>query len=331
MNLPFPLTEQAIIVRGRMAEARRTRSAERIPDDVAELSRQNTIMFDRLTHVMERLADSQEENRRLARERPIARVEPFKPPHYNGTGSVEIFIRQFEEVSRANQWTAGAELLHLRGALEDEARDCGGAEDTAEVIAALRNRFGLTYREARSKLSQLKRDNKTSLHEHASRVEELVKIAYPDLEPELRMEMAVDHFSNGLNNSALQKHLLAVRPHALQEAVTAGNEYLQIKTGHSSSVNQVDVEVEEETEAKVISTQSDPISLLTETVQQLTKQNEMLQMLIRGRLARTSTKTKNSKKKTFACYNCGKQGHMQKDCRLPAKVEPTQGNGQGQQ
>ena len=52
--------------------------------------------------------------------------EVFKSPEYNGTGSVEVFIRQFLDVAEANTWDEKAALLHLRMALKDDARDCGG-------------------------------------------------------------------------------------------------------------------------------------------------------------------------------------------------------------
>ena len=88
--------------------------------------------------------------------RPAPRRE-YKAPRYSKVGNVEIYIRQFQEVATANGW-GEATLLHLCGALEEGARECGAAESTAEVYAALRTKYGLTSHEARLKLVNAKRN-----------------------------------------------------------------------------------------------------------------------------------------------------------------------------
>ena len=212
-----------------MAQARRIRSA-------ANMSNDNALMFERLTRVIERL----DEDRQMARGMLEVRPEQFKPPHYDGSGSVEKFIQHFQKVAQANQWTAEAALLHLKCALEADARNCGSADSIDGIFVALRNRFGLTPRQARAKLVYTRRKKQTSLNEHAARIDELVTTAYSVIQARLRMELAVDNFSCSLNNPDLQKHLLAVRPRTLEEAVSAGNEFLQIKASDDSSIRQVD-------------------------------------------------------------------------------------------
>ena len=78
------------------------------------------VMWDRLTEVLKRLAMPQ---------RPATPC--FKPPHYDGTG----------DVVGANQWSDGAALLHLRQALEGDAKDCGRPTELEEVFDNLRARF----------------------------------------------------------------------------------------------------------------------------------------------------------------------------------------------
>ena len=39
-------------------------------------------------------------------------LEVFKFPEYNDTGSLEVFIRQFLDVTKANNWGERAALLH---------------------------------------------------------------------------------------------------------------------------------------------------------------------------------------------------------------------------
>ena len=126
-----------------------------------------TAMWDRLTDILERLA------------MPQGPATPhFKPPRYDGTGDVETFIQQFRDVIDANQWPDAAALLHLRQALEGDAKDCGHPTELEEVFDNLRARFGLTPREARHRLNIEKKGFKTTLQEHASNIRSLVDVAY---------------------------------------------------------------------------------------------------------------------------------------------------------
>jgi hypothetical protein len=265
--------------------------------------------MEKLAEVLERLAV------------PRAPAPTFKPPRFNGTGNVEIFIRQFTAVAEANQWSDDATLLHLQGALKDEARDCGGAEDVESIQEALRARYGLTAREARSRLTQLRKDYKTPLQEHAAWVEELMKVAYPDLGSATRTEMAVDHFTHSLGNASLQRHLLAVKPDTLTGAVRAGNEYLQVKTPYHGGVKQV--EEESPAEPPVLSqVQADPMVVLTEALTKLSKQMSELQ----GQVSRKGGPRRDTS--NIKCFTCGKLGHFQSKC--PEKPQ-TSGNAEGQQ
>ena len=206
---------------------------------------------DRQTEMFRELIEELRTDRQ--RDQPAPR-EAFKAPSYDGVGSIEVFIRHFLDVAEANQWGEGATVLHLRRALKDEARDCGGAgEDIAEIFTALRARFGISPREARAKLNSLKKDYATSLQTHASRVKELVGIAYQEMPRGLQDQLVLEQFINTLNHAGLQRHLLAVRPEGLTEAVTAGGEYLQVKNTYTG-VKQLELEGEEEgeTEAKVM-------------------------------------------------------------------------------
>ena len=62
----------------------------------------------------------------------------------------------------------------------------------------------------------------------------------------------MDSFASTIGNGYLQRHLLAVPSETLEEAVRAGNEYLQIHTArpfsYRHSANVVDHGEEEETE-----------------------------------------------------------------------------------
>ena len=201
---------------------------------------------------------------RRDRQRPQLPPQPaqpqpavFKAPEYNGSGSIEIFIRQFMDVVEANAWDNRAAVLHLRSSLKEGARDCGGAcNDLAEIFTALRARFGISPREARVRMNSARKEANTPLQTHATLMRELVGIAYPDMTGVSHEQMALDQFINTLNNPRLQEHLLAIRPTSLTEAVTAGNEFLLIR---QAQVKVRHLELEEEEEASESRTQVKPI------------------------------------------------------------------------
>ena len=165
----------------------------------------------------------------VIQQRQVPRREDFKTPQFNGEGNVDYYIDQFEDVANANHWNQESTFMHLREALKDGARDCGRSDTTMGIFAALRNRYGLTPREAKSRLNHLKKDYRTPVAEHTTEVERLVHSAYPDLDEQMKGEMAMEQFITTLDNTYLQRHLLAVDPQTLTLAVRAANEWLQIR------------------------------------------------------------------------------------------------------
>ena len=256
--LPFPLSVEATRIR---AMATRNRTAQAAEEDQGLIADANGNGADHGNQdILQALLREMREQNQM-RQQPRNDLEVFKAPEYNGLGSIEVFIKQFSDVADANAWTRGAALLHLRRALKDEARDCGAGDEVEEIFEALRARFGISPREARSKLSNIRKEYKTSLQEHATTIKELMRIAYPDLPGGLQVEMGLDYFVNSLHNSALQRHLLAIRPDTIAAAVAAGNEYLQVKTG-STSFKQLEGEGQEEEWTQVMPIQENPVTAL---------------------------------------------------------------------
>lgn len=273
---------------------------------------------DRLAEALERLAGAN---------RPAGPA--FKAPQFEGKGDVEYFIHRFEEVAEANDWRPGAALLHLREALKEGAQDCGRAGTIPAIFIALRAKYGLTPREARSRINALKRDTQTTLQEHATEVERLVAVAYADLPQGYQDRMVLDTFCNTIGNSYLQRHFLAVDTETVEDAVRAGNEYLQIRTGADRSrnrplVNQID---EPEPEVGAVCTTESVLATMLQTMQQMAAQMALqMERMQAGPPARPQ-KRKELGTKPGACWNCGQDGHRRRDCPTLTPFAKVQGNG----
>ncbi len=257
----------------------------------------------------------------------------FKAPRYQGKGDVEYFISRFRAVSEANRWDQASTLLHLQESLIEEAETCGRAASTTAIYTALRARFGLSVREARSRLTTLRKGMETSLQEHAMEVERLVGVAYADLPVAHRAGMILDTFSNTLGNAYLQRHLLAVHTPTVEDAVRAGNEFLQVRPAMDrsrQSVRQVEDQPEEtglpETVAAA-AVQPDLASVLVKVMgllEALTRKAEAAP----NRPAPSAT----SPRQGPTCWGCNRTGHIKRDCprvTRPAKL-PTGKTGNGE-
>ena len=153
----------------------------------------------------------------------------FKPPKYDGSTDIELFIIQFSDVARANRWSDEQSLLHLRTCLEGPAMDCGRERHTEEVFQSLQTRFGVTPKQARDQLKVIRKKPKQSYHELGSEISRLVGVAYSQETISFRTQTSLETFSHAVQLKPLRQHLLA-RPHrSIAEAVTIANEFMTIE------------------------------------------------------------------------------------------------------
>ena len=144
------------------------------------------------------------------------------------------------------------------------------------IFTALRSRFGMTAKEARSRLNKLRRDTRQSLHDHATEVEKLVKKGYgADLPDEAVANMAVDIFCVTVGDSSLQRHHLAVQPETLSEAVQSGQEFLQVQSERSSSSTSSRIRAMEDSDSQEEAT-TDPWSRMRKELAELKAKNRSM-------------------------------------------------------
>ena len=116
--------------------------------------------------------------------------------------------------------------------------------------------------------------------------------------------MRLETFCNTLGYLPLQRHLLAVPTHTLEDTVKVGNEYLQIRPGNawrSTNVRQIEDE-------QVVNTTEKALTTLMKTMQRVVEKVGQLQN------SRTRTAQKGEPGKERACWECGKEGNLKRNC-----------------
>ena len=228
----------------------------------------------------------------------------FKPPKYDGSTDVEMFILQFNEVSRANRWSYDETLLHLRSCLEGPALECGRERRTADVLQSLQTRFGMTPKQARDQLKGLRKKPKQSYHELGSEINKLVEIAYCQETQGFRTLTCLETFSHAVQHRGLRQHLLA-RPHdSIAEAVAIANEFMRIE-GPTPTLASLETPSQETT----------PPSELTTLVKLMAEQQALLVEL----LQQTKTAPIQAKKKG-PCFICSGE-HWKRECPHAGRSE----------
>jgi hypothetical protein len=149
----------------------------------------------------------------------------LKPPRFDGSGDVHLFIRQFAEVARLSAWNNQMALVQLRGCLLKSTEDAGRADTLAGVYGRLIAMYGISSSRAREKLYHLRQNPEETYLTLGNRVEKLARLAYGGLGLELENQMTLEHFDRALNDPALRQHLLVARPRTLGEAVASAESY----------------------------------------------------------------------------------------------------------
>lgn len=245
------------------------------------------------------------------------RTEKFKPPKYDGTGDVEYFLQQFNDCRDANGWPAAASVLHLRGCLEKSATECGKGATVNEVSENLRARFSLTVRQARERLSNIRREPGQNLYALGDEVERLVGLSYPDMRPADRVIISIDALKRALDHKGLNRHLLAVQCNTVKAVVRSAEDYFQASGTTTGSRHTVNALTEE---GQCTNKEENETS-----IQKLLKVVEQNSRLL-AQLASTQLKpSTTAKPQNSGCFRCGATDHWRRDC--PKTKQPENGSG----
>ena len=240
----------------------------------------------------------------------VQRKELFKAPAYSGEGDVELFIKQFNDVAAANDWSEGQETLHLRTQLQGSAQNCGRGESKAEIVEDLRARFGLSCRQAKDRLSTLKRGARQTLHELCTEIDRLVELGFPTLSKMDQDGLIVDYFLRAVDNRALQRHMLAIKPRTSREAVRAAEEFFSVCGQEKASARAMPVDIDsgEVDNASGRQFQESMAGFAGMMQKQMALLTKLLESLEDGRPSRQAVSSGQ-----VSCFECGGP-HYKRNC-----------------
>lgn len=154
----------------------------------------------------------------------------MKPEKFNGHGSFESFLVQFNNCASYNKWTELDKLAHLRWALTGSATQLlWGSENLSydELLEKLKSRFsGRGLEEKYQTELRCRRRNKgESLRELAQDIRRLMALAYPNEQSRLAEHLARDAFLNSLGDTELELKVREREAETLEEALRVAQRF----------------------------------------------------------------------------------------------------------
>src|SRR5688572_9392967 len=268
----------------------------------------------------------------LLRNRPTQ----MKPGKFDGTGSLESFLVQFEVCATHNKWTAADRVDYLRCSLEKAATQLlwdFGAQPSAsyeELVERLRQRYG-TEGQAETFRAQLyyrRQRPKENLSDLLHEIRRLVVLAYPVPSNETTQIIAKDSFLEAMRDRELSLKVREREPKTLDEAYRAAlrlEAYQRTTDSDDRRRPQNRVRGTQEADANAQMQEQLDRFLKNQRDEQRKWQREIEQRIDRQfRELRQGTQTHDgpgldarpeqdrqpeNSRRSVTCYNCGKAGH----------------------
>lgn len=177
----------------------------------------------------------------------------------------------------------------------------------------------MTSKKARDQLGSIRKSHKQTVHKLGNQISRLVKIAYPHQDLSFHTEKVLETFSQALNHTALQQHLLG-RPHqTISEAARIAEEFLYLET-RRPSIQQVD--------EGATTLRSQPIPVIKELLglmkNLIDNQNRVMEQM--AQKPHTPYRPQKQQRQPTGCCNCGGP-HFKPTCPKLLPTEPNQTSG----
>lgn len=248
----------------------------------------------------------------------VGRPVNLKPEPFDGKGDWSDYIVYFEQLAELNGWDKPTMAILLGLSLQDQARSVLASlslpqrRDYDALKTALTQNF-CPPQQVHLHMAELKarkRKPQESLSDLSRDIARLTRLAYPNADMATRETIAINAFLDSFPGPAIEMRLHVIKGHptTLQEAVAYALEVDALLETHGTHSKRSNVRsVEEASEAP-----KTELQMLAEAFKKLERKVEEM--------------TRHKNRSSVKCFNCGRPGHMIKDCRLPKRS----GNDRGQ-
>ena len=192
-------------------------------------------------------------------------VRYIKPAKFDGTGSFETFLAQFQNCITHNRWSISEQLAQLKACLTKEAAQVlwDSTPETVDtydkLIDLLKNRFSGTRQsdKYRIELRIRRRKPNESLSVLHQDIRRLIALAHPDFPAAAREVMASDYFIDSLGDPMFALKIRERNPASLDEALRVA---LQIEAWQKDAERHKELYGDEQARQKSKSTRTTKVS-----------------------------------------------------------------------